>query len=1030
MRKWFRKSLPLFIALLMFCSFASIGAFAESKSRKLGTSSDGTVVDSGKCGEKAGWKLYEDGSLHISGTGDMEDYEWDNTIPGVTYPWAEYRGSIVSVIIEDGITGIGDYAFADCNKLTGLTVSDSVTRIGGYAFSDCNELTALTLPAGITHIGEYAFMECESITQASFYAGVVSIGDGAFSECRNLMEVSYYGSEEQWDRTDFGKNVWDEVLGSVYFMENDSEETSSAAYVPTSARIDGGQCGKNVKWELFEDGTLHFVGFGEMEDYKWDNDKLIATQPWNGYYDRIKTAVIDDGITNIGERIFQSCKNLVSVTIPDSVTDIGHFAFDFCTSLPDITIPDHVTGIGDFTFAYCESLSAITIPDSVKKIGIYAFSSCKGLKTVKLPNSVTSIGKNAFELCAGLKNVYYYGSDAEWNEISFGDDVWPDTDGSVYIMDEDGAASPAETVTAKIDGGQCGKDASWELFEDGTLYIRGSGQMETFSWDYNAKKVTQPWVGYSDRIKSAVIEDGITNVGGYAFALCYALENVTIPDSVTFIGSYAFDVCLSLESITLPDSVTVIGDFAFARCASLTDVTIPDSVKTVRGCAFMECSSLRNVSIPDSVKTIVYGAFDGTPWLAGQKDEFVVAGDNVLLKYTGTAPDVKIPNGIKYISNAFTSCSALVSTTSVSGFSFESCTSLINVTIPDSVTEIGEHAFSRCINLESVSIPEGVEKIDYNAFWSCENLKSVAIPASVTEIGNRAFDRCVNLTDIRYASSKEQWEKIEIGKDIWEGVPGTVTYEAETETGEPSAESKIDSSEIKFAEAERTPEENYLYAGEQAEKSNWKAAADIYKKLGSYKDSAYKYKNARYEYGLSLLDMKNYNQAIEVFTEIKGYKDSFSKIKEVKYTYILNHKNSTDPTTYEYLKELKSSGYKDSRNIYNDLYAWKASVVINCRETDTTGPDNIIGKYLSIFCHVELSGGPPEGKTEIKAVGYWPDGTATTVRWGSNNLWEDGYSGYAKFYYEHPENGRTGKFTVKVYAGTELIGQSSTKIVD
>lgn len=1028
MKTEFRRYLSLFMVLVMCCSFVSADAFAESKSRKLGASPNGAVIDSGKCGDNAEWAFYEDGTLRVSGTGDMEDYEWDKELPGVTYPWAEYRREIVSVVIEDGITAIGDYAFGDCGELTEATISDGVTRIGDYAFGDCNELTDLTLPDSVTHIGKNAFMECESLVHAAVYAGIESIGDGAFSECRSLMEVEYFGTEEQWDEISFGRNVWDEVPGSVYFMDEDSEDTSE----PTPAKVDGGKCGENVQWELLEDGTLHFSGSGKMWNYKWDSVSKKTDLPWENYLEDIKTAVIDDGITSIGEWAFYNCKALTSVTIPDSVTEIGRFAFDFCRKLTDVSIPDKVTSIGNFAFAYCESLSEITIPDGVTKIEIYTFSRCQSLKTVNIPKSVTSIGNNAFEVCTSLEEVYYSGSEDEWDKISFGDNVWPDTSGSIYFMDEDrdASASEDESAPARVDGGQCGKDASWELLEDGTLYIRGSGSMENYSWDYNAHKVTQPWEGFSDQIRAVVIEDGITTIGGYAFALCYSLESVTIPDSVTFIGSYAFDVCISLESITIPDSVTLIGDFAFSRCERLAGVTIPDSVKTIRGCAFMQCANLKSVSIPDSVKAIVYGAFDGTPWLADQKDEFVILGDNVLLKYNGTAPDVKIPNGIKYISNAFTSCSSLVSTTSVSGFSFESCTSLINVTIPDSVTEIGEHAFSRCINLESVSIPEGVEKIDYNAFWSCENLKSVAIPASVTEIGNRAFDRCVNLTDIRYASSKEQWEKIEIGKDIWEGVPGTVTYEAETETGEPSAESKIDSSEIKFAEAERTPEENYLYAGEQAEKSNWKAAADIYKKLGSYKDSAYKYKNARYEYGLSLLDMKNYNQAIEAFTEIKGYKDSFSKIKEVKYTYILNHKNSTDPTTYEYLKELKSSGYKDSRNIYNDLYAWKASVVINCRETDTTGPDNIIGKYLSIFCHVELSGGPPEGKTEIKAVGYWPDGTATTVRWGSNNLWEDGYSGYAKFYYEHPENGRTGKFTVKVYAGTELIGQSSTKIVD
>ena len=168
---------------------------------------------------------------------------------------------------------------------------------------------------------------------------------------------------------------------------------------------------------------------------------------------------------------------------------------------------------------------------------------------------------------------------------------------------------PATALAADIvDSGTCGAEGdgsnlTWTLDSDGVLTISGSGDM----YDYYSSSA--PWHGSSSRVKSAVIAEGVTSIGEYAFYDCRSLTSVTIPDSVTSIGREAFYKCESLTSVTIPDSVTLIDNGAFQGCTSLTSVTIPDSVTSIGKEAFSYCQSLTSVTIPDSVTSIGWSAF-------------------------------------------------------------------------------------------------------------------------------------------------------------------------------------------------------------------------------------------------------------------------------------------------------------------------------------------------------------------------------------------------------------------------------------
>ena len=142
-----------------------------------------TVLDSGTCGSDMTWILYEDGGLVISGTGKMS--LWG----GGGSPWYDSRRSVKTVVMEDGVTDIGDFAFCECSKLTDVVIPDSVTRIGAAAFYGCSSLTGAVIPRNVTSIGRCAFLECIALESVTIPEGVTSIEDSAFIGCSKLDQV-------------------------------------------------------------------------------------------------------------------------------------------------------------------------------------------------------------------------------------------------------------------------------------------------------------------------------------------------------------------------------------------------------------------------------------------------------------------------------------------------------------------------------------------------------------------------------------------------------------------------------------------------------------------------------------------------------------------------------------------------------------------------------------------------------------------------------------------------------------------------
>ena len=247
-------------------------------------------------------------------------------------------------------------------------------------------------------------------------------------------------------------------------------------------------------------------------------------------------------------------------------------------------------------------------------------------------------------------------------------------------------ASTSQNAADLIDSGSCGKNATWELYKDGTLYIKGTGAMTDYDFDYNTEtKVTitnVPWYAtHLSSIKKIVIESGITHVGAYSFMDCDAVTEVELPDTLTTIGENAFWMCDALKAIKIPSGVTEIGEWAFSGCLGLTEVELPEGLKTIGHMAFNDCGA-ETVTIPGSVKKIPSEAF----WFAYAQ----------------------------------------------------------NVVIEEGVEEIGEEAFYYNDQLKSVTIPRSVKKIDSNAFAECPFLKSVTISKNCN-VASNAFPSTVQI---------------------------------------------------------------------------------------------------------------------------------------------------------------------------------------------------------------------------------------------------------------------------------------------
>ena len=715
---------------------------------------------------------------------------------GTTYDIYDFSfvySNIKSVVIPNGIAYIGENAFAYCYELTRIVLPNSINNIGDNAFRGCYKLaevynlSSLDIEAGNKDYGYTGYYAMHIYTSLDEESNITTDENGfVFIKDENNIYylIGYEGNEK------------DIILPADFKGEKYHIYSCAFLYSSiTSVVISDG---------VISIGSDAFYECISLESVTISSSVVSIDDYAFSYCENLERVAFAEGsnLEAIGDEAFYYCESLENITIPKSVTSIGDAAFSYCFGLTKFEIEEgsQLSSIEDYVFYYCESLTAITIPSSVIAIGVSAFESCGLLAEIKfeegsklvsigsdaffycsnltniiIPANVTSIGDNAFLYCVKLFEVY--------NLSSLNIEIGSDANGNVgyYALYIYTSLDEESKITIDENGFMYLCDESNEYYLMG--YI-GNEENIVLPSDYKDNKYhiySNAFKGSS--IKSIVISEGVLSIGEYAFCNCNELKTVIFEaeNQLESIGENAFENCGSLTAITIPSSVTSIGESAFYNCCKLYEVYNLSSLNIEIGSEDNGYIGYYAMYIYTSLEDESKIATDenGFMYICAQNNEYYLLG------YTKDNNELVLPdnlNGKKYHINysafkgssitsvvisegvlsiggsAFYDCSKLKTVIFEEGSqldfigasAFGNCESLIDITIPSSVTSIGEYAFKHCESLKSITIPRNVTGIGEYAFNACFELKEVIFEegSQLKNIGASAFEYCDSLTNI------------------------------------------------------------------------------------------------------------------------------------------------------------------------------------------------------------------------------------------------------------------------------------------
>lgn len=486
MKTALRKMTRVLLAILLAAGVFGIEAFAAG--------SDG-FQDYGECGEDLLWELNEDGSLVLTGSGDMNV---DGDIP-----WEKYKSEITSLVLPEGLTGIAWNAFENCTHLTEVTIPDGVEEIRGSAFRGCTGLTSVTLPDGLISIGNWAFSGCSNLQTLQIPDTVSCIEQGAFSECAALSEITAPKDLSIIYRDVFDETAWYRAQpdGFLYW------EKALLGYKGTAP--------DNTELSVPTGTILAIAAFEDCSGLTSVTVQSGVPVPYGAFRNcaSLTSAVLEDGVPVVEAEAFSGCTNLTSIKLSGSLHALGNKALadtgwyraqkDGCLYLDGVligykgTMPANTTLkvkngtrlIADYAFADETALTGLVLPDSVEKVGAYAFYGCSGIRNLTVSTETnTGCALDSFGECTGI-----------------------------------------ETVTITGNGVlEAAYQAGYDEYGEPCLWI------------------CTPW-GESSVLHRVVIQDGVTGIGEDAFYECNTLSEIILPKSVKTFGEDAFYDCYEMQ---------------------------------------------------------------------------------------------------------------------------------------------------------------------------------------------------------------------------------------------------------------------------------------------------------------------------------------------------------------------------------------------------------------------------------------------------------------------------------------------------
>ena len=484
-------------------------------------------------------------TLTISGEGAMKDYAWNDN----TRPWMGNLSKITKLIVEEGVTNIGAWAFAYAENLKEIDIAESVTVYGTSCLEGCDLSGEISFSANVTQIQSNAFYSCEEIT--------------AFQ----IPEDNA---------------VYRSVDGIVY-----SKEGKTLVLCPPG------------KTGAFDADWL-------------DGVEIIAVSAFRGCSQLTGTLTIPDSVKAIGPRAFQYCSNLTGdLTIPDSVTgEIGEWTFGGCGFTGTLSIGDGITSISDYAFSGCKKATVLVLGNGIKSIGTSAFEYCSALSgDLKIAEGVLEIGMKAFKDCSGLTGALVL-PDTVTGEIST--EAFRGC-GFSSITIGDGVTSIGQRAFQNCTGATSLTLGNSVVRIDETAFngcTNFAGDLVIPDSMTGTLGAVFRYCGFNGKL---TVGDGITAIGNNAFQNCKftSLELGNSIESIgerAFFGCSSLT-----GDLVIPDSVESIGRFAFMNCSSLNGkLVLSKNLKSLGQTAFSSCPFTGTIMIPSGVTELPASVFYGS----------------------------------------------------------------------------------------------------------------------------------------------------------------------------------------------------------------------------------------------------------------------------------------------------------------------------------------------------------------------------------------------------------------------------------
>ena len=729
--------------------------FSVPSSLKKVTVTDATQIGKGAFHKCTGISeiVLNDG---ITSIGDYAFYNCgvkDFAIPNYVETLGKYAfyncNNLQEVFIPNSVTAIGAYTFYGCNGITKLNISENVTTIGNYAFYGCSSLTELNIPNKTESVGSYAFAECRNLKKINIPDSVTNLGEGAFSSETsmsasdliigsglNAIPQKAFKNCKALTTINVPKTVTS--IGDSAFYGCDSVTEITLPFVGASRDAKGYSCSFGY---IFGYSTSSYTSSNSFDD-DFAPDYGYKGPFYNGVYDNgyyyyrfsvpssLKKVTVTDA-TQIGKGAFHQCTNISKIVLNDGITSIGDYAFYNNPWYNNLT--DEFVTVGDnVLIKYNGTKSSVTIPDTVKHIAGGVFKNNNKISEVILPNELLSIGDNAFKGTA-LSTVTIPRS-----VTKIGTNAFPSCNLKVY-QPSAGYDYDSSNKTVLNDSYTKGNDTFYYIIKsDDTAEIIGCKTTST------ELTVPEEIDGYT-----------VSSIGDYGFAKCSTLKSITIPKNIKTIGKYAFNGCTGLINATIPTTVSSVDDYAFNNCTGLKNVTISEGVVSIgKGC-FYNCTSLAEAVVPDTAKYVgAYAFYNCTSMVNATIGTTTESIGECTFYNCEKLETVVIGYSVKSIGNyAFYNCalgrvSVPSATTVIGNFAFAENSNLTKATLRKNLLTIGDGAFKDCGLLSTISIPTTVTSIGDEAFENCTSIASVTIPTGVTEIKKRTFSNCSSLANV------------------------------------------------------------------------------------------------------------------------------------------------------------------------------------------------------------------------------------------------------------------------------------------